>query len=151
MPTQEVSKSHRVSKLEQASVIVGFALVHFGAGYGAQLHAEGASDSDAQPMFDKVQAFVDFHKKLLESTLRNFRSIHFERLRTQQSLAKAAFTHGVLARKEAGGAGTGALPGKLTFEQMLTSFDNLPPDLCPDDGSGGGRVCNFKGVDDGHS
>lgn len=140
-PMMAVATTVDVAK---ASAIVGQVLTHFGAGYGAQHRTEAAAGAtpQAQQIFAKPIDLAGFHFLLLDSVLRNFGKLNWDFDQPlRDTICKAAFEHGVLARRQVVADGDGS--DRLLLVQILVTLKVIQKTICGATGAGGGIVCDF--------
>ena len=126
---------------KKAQAIVAQVLVHFGAGYGAERQNEtpGTAPANANIFLDP-QVIATFHGMLLDSTIEHYSEVQWDAPPIRETVLKAAFEHGVLARRQVVADGTGA----LTTIQILQTLAQVQAVFCPGvPGAGGGPICRF--------
>ena len=136
-------KSSATPKSIKATVaeIVAQIITHFGAGYGAQRQSEGATTPANGQIYQKPSDLGKFHRRLAESVNRNFNIIKWNTDPGGRSqISKAAFDHGVLARKAVVAAGGTT----VTYAQIIKTLRDIQRAQCPGTTkSGGGPACDF--------
>ena len=140
-PVIAIATSVEVTK---ASAIVGQVLTHFGAGYGAERQNEAAAGAPTTPLqiFAAPIDLAGFHFLLLDSVLRNFQQLNWDVDQpTRDVICKAAFLHGVAARKAVVAENDGT--DRLRLVQILVTLKVIQKNVCNAGGVGGGIVCDF--------
>ena len=141
LPVLAIATTVDVTK---ASAIVGQVLTHFGAGYGAQRQTEATAGAPpkAQQIFAMPIDLSGFHFLLLDSVLRNMHKLNWDIDQpTRDTVCKAAFEHGVLARTQVVADNDGT--DRLLLLQILLTLKVIQKTICSAKGAGGGIVCDF--------
>ena len=126
---------------KHAQAIVAQVLVHFGAGYGAERQNETPGEEPANAeIFSDPTVIANFYGMLLQSTIDHFFEVQWDAPPVRETVLKAAFTHGVLARQRV----VADSSVTLNLIQILQTLVEVQEDFCPGvPGAGGGPICRF--------